>query len=236
MFYSGLTGSLFQEITLFPSLNLRWVPLKLQKGAPVFTLPANDPTAKIEAYYRKKGFNQVQVALKPVLLADKGLVDLEFTISEGDRGLISEIRISGNKKTRESVIVRELTFKVGDIVDFYEINRCRKKLYDLGIFDLVDFELTPAGAMTPQSVHPGETKDDEQKKYFQVQIKVEENPVCRMKFGGQYDTDSQFGARLEGEHRNLFGRPIQSGPASNGAAKKLISGATIAFPICCLTR
>ncbi|TFG77172.1 MAG: hypothetical protein E4H23_08910, partial [Chrysiogenales bacterium] len=142
--------------------------LKLQEGAPIFTLQANNPTAKIEEYYRKKGFNQVQVALKSVLLADKGLVDLEFAISEGARGLINEIRISGNKKTRESVIVRELTFKVGDIVDFYEINRSRKKLYDLGIFDLVDFELTAAGAMTPQSAHLEETKDDEQKKFLQV--------------------------------------------------------------------
>ena len=194
--------------------------LKLQEGAPIFTLQANNPTAKIEEYYRKKGFNQVQVALKSVLLADKGLVDLEFAISEGARGLINEIRISGNKKTRESVIVRELTFKVGDIVDFYEINRSRKKLYDLGIFDLVDFELTAAGAMTPQSAHLEETKDDEQKKFLQVQIKVEESPVYRLKVGGQYDTDSQFSARLEGEHRNLFGAAHSIGAGFQWGSKE----------------
>ncbi|MBU4405367.1 MAG: translocation/assembly module TamB domain-containing protein [Acidobacteria bacterium] len=194
--------------------------LKLQEGAPIFTLQANDPTAKIEEYYRKKGFNQVQVALKSVLAVDKGLVNLEFAISEGAQGLISEIKIIGNKDTRESVIVRELTFKVGDIVDFYEINRSRKKLYDLGIFDLVDFELTAAGAMTPQSAHLEETKDDEQKKYFQVQIKVEESPVYRLKVGGQYDTDSQFAARLEGEHRNLFGAAHSIGAGFQWGSKE----------------
>ena len=194
--------------------------LKLHEGAPVFTLQTSNPTANIEEYYRSKGFNQVQVALKSVLLADKGLLDLEFAISEGAQGLISEIKIIGNKKTRESVIVRELTFRVGDIVDVYEINRSRKKLYDLGIFDLVDFELLAAETMPAKSAHLEEAKEDGQKKYFQVQIKVEESPIYRLKVGGQYDTDSKFGARLEGENRNLFGAAHSIGAGFQWGSKE----------------
>ena len=179
--------------------------IKLKAGAPIFALQAADPAAKIEEYYRKKGFNQAQAEVRSVLAADKGLADIEFAISEGFQGVTSEIRITGNKKTRESVIVRELTFKAGDIVDLYEINRSRKKLYDLGIFDLIDFELAETGAMPPHSPPDEGAKGDEQKKYFQVRIKVDESPAYRLKVGGLYDTDSQFGARLEGESRNLFG-------------------------------
>jgi outer membrane protein insertion porin family len=179
--------------------------IKLKAGAPIFTLQAADLAAKIEEYYRKKGFNQCQAEVRSVLAAEKGLADIEFSISEGFRGVISEIKISGNKKTRESVIVRELTFKAGDIVDLYEINRSRKKLYDLGIFDLIDFELAETRAVPPHSPPDEGAKGAEQKKYFQVRIKVDESPAYRLKVGGLYATDSQFGARLEGESRNLFG-------------------------------
>ncbi len=194
--------------------------IKLKEGAPIFTVQASNLTARIEEYYRKKGFNQVQVVLKSVLAVDQGLVDLEFTISEGVQGIISEIKIIGNKETRESVIVRELTFKVGDIADFYEINRSRKKLYDLGIFDLVDFELLAAETMPAKSAHLEETKENGQKKYFQVQIKVEESPIYRLKVGGQYDTDSKFSARLEGENRNLLGAGHSAGVGFQWGSKE----------------
>ena len=179
---------------------------KLKKDMPISKLEENAPLEKIEEYYRKRGFNQVQVSAKSALTAATDQVDIEFTISEGAQGVINEIKIVGNKETRESVIIRELTFKVGDKVDFIEINKSRKKLYDLGIFDLVDFELLAAEGMPQQSAALKEIKDGERRKYFQVQIKVKESPDYYLKVGGQYDTDSQIAARFELENRNLLGR------------------------------
>jgi outer membrane protein insertion porin family len=179
--------------------------VKLKKDMPIVRLQENDPVEKIEEYYRTIGFNQIQASLKSFLAVAKGLVDIEFTISEGARGLISAIKIIGNEETRESVIVRELTFKVGDIIDFIEINKSRKKLYDLGIFDLVDFELLAAAEAPQKSADLKNIKDDERRKYFQVQIKVKESPDYHLQAGGQYDTDAQIAARLEVENRNLFG-------------------------------
>jgi len=183
----------------------------LKKGLPISELQAHAPTAAIEEHYRKEGFNQVQVALKYILAVDQGQADIEFSIAEEVQGVISEIAIIGNKETRESVIVRELTFKVGDSVDFYEINQSRKKLYDLGIFDLVDFELKVAEAAPAKSATLDETTAAELKKHFQVQIKVKESPVYRLKAGGQYDTDSQIAARFEVENRNHFGMGHSAG-------------------------
>lgn len=179
---------------------------KLKKNMPISKLEENNPIEKIEEYYRKRGFNQVQVSAKSALTAAKDRVDSEFTISEGSQGIINGIKIVGNNETRESVIIRALTFKVGDKVDFIEINKSRKNLYDLGIFDLVDFELLPADGVPQPSADLKEIRDGEPRKYFQVQIKVKESPDYYLKVGGQYDTDSQIAARFELENRNLLGR------------------------------
>ncbi len=194
---------------------------KLKKGLPISELQAQEPIARIEEYYRKKGFNQVNITLKSVLAGDQGLVDLEFAISEGAQGIISEIKITGNKETRGSTILRELTFKAGDRVDFYEINRSRKKLYDLGIFDMVDFELTEADAVPAKPAAPDESPDGGRKKHFQVQIKVKESPVYHVRGGGQYDTDSQLAVRFEGENSNLFGLAHSIGAGFQWSSKEI---------------
>ncbi len=192
----------------------------LKTDMPLPELQVLEPTARIEQYYRKMGFNQVQVTLKTVLAVAEGRADIEIVISAGVRGVVSAIEILGNQQTRESVIIRELTFKAGDSVDFYEINRSRKKLYDLGIFDLVDLELTAAGAAPPKSAAPETAVDGAPRKYFQVRIKVRESPVYRLKVGGQYDTDSQLGVRFEGENSNLFGSAHSIGAGFQWSGKE----------------
>jgi len=194
---------------------------KLKKGLPISELQAQDPVARIEEFYREKGFNQVNITLKSVLAVEQGLADIEFTVSEGVQSVISEIKITGNKETRGSTILRELTFQAGDRVNFYEINQSRKNLYDLGIFDLVDFELTEAAAVPAKPAVPDGSAAGGQKKYFQVRIKVKESPVYHLRGGGQYDTDSQLAVRLEGENSNLFGLAHSIGAGFQWSRKEI---------------
>ncbi len=193
----------------------------LKTNMPLPELQVMEPGARIERYYRKMGFNQVQATLKTVLAEAEGRADIEIVISAGVQGVVGAIEILGNRQTRESVIIRELTFKAGDSVDFYEINRSRKKLYDLGIFDLVDLELTAMDAAPPQSAAPETEVDGAPRTYFQVRIKVRESPVYRLKLGGQYDTDSQLGVRFEGENSNLFGSAHSIGAGFQWSGKEI---------------
>ncbi|HSQ36162.1 MAG TPA: POTRA domain-containing protein [Candidatus Binatia bacterium] len=178
---------------------------RLKKDMPVARSLENDPVEIIEAHYRKNGFNQIQVSQKSVLTTASGRKDIVFTIVEGFQGVVQAIKIIGNKKTRESVILRELTFKVGDTIDFIQINKSRMKLYDLGIFALVDFEWLAAEESPQRFTDPTEATAERQKKYFQVLITVNESPDYHVKIGGQYDSDSKIAARVEAENRNLFG-------------------------------
>ena len=156
----------------------------------------NDAKYEITAAYARKGFNDVRVTSQKRITKEKGVVDLVFGIEENLRGVIREITIAGNSLTRSSVIRRELSFKEGDILDFQEINKSRKKLYDLGIFQRVIIEPVPLRA-------PGEKETN---KDLRVEIQLSEIKPYRLKTGLRWDTDKALGVVAELENPNITGR------------------------------
>ena len=71
-------------------------------------------------------------------LFDENMGSLNISVSEGS---IDEIRVSGNKLTREGVILRELKFEEGDT---FNISRLENALNNLRISDLykeIDVEI-----------------------------------------------------------------------------------------------
>ncbi|NIM17802.1 MAG: outer membrane protein assembly factor BamA [Candidatus Aminicenantes bacterium] len=151
---------------------------------------------EIAAAYARKGFNDVRVTSQKRITKEKGVVDLVFGIEENLRGVIREITITGNSLTRTSVIRRELSFKKGDILDFQEINKSRKKLYDLGIFQWVNIETVPLNA----------SQEKETNKDFRVEIQLNEIKPYRLKTGLRWDTEKSLGVLAELDNPNIAGR------------------------------
>jgi outer membrane protein assembly complex protein YaeT len=151
---------------------------------------------EIAAAYARKGFNDVRVASQKRIIEEKGVVDLVFGIEENLQGVILEIIITGNSLTRESVIRRELSFKKGDILDFQEINKSRKKLYDLGLFQWVNIETKLLNAHL----------EKETNKNFQVEIQLSEIKPNRLKTGLRWDTENSLGVLAELDNPNIAGR------------------------------
>ncbi|SVE52337.1 uncharacterized protein METZ01_LOCUS505191, partial [marine metagenome] len=56
---------------------------------------------------------------------------------------ITDIRISGNEKTRREILLRELGFSAGMIVGAAEIEKGRKSIMALGLFTAVETQLHP---------------------------------------------------------------------------------------------
>lgn len=70
-------------------------------------------------------------------------VDLEIRINEGKQAIIDEISISGNTKTSDHVILRELRTRPGDKFSRSDIIRSRRELAQLGYFDEKKINITP---------------------------------------------------------------------------------------------
>lgn len=63
-------------------------------------------------------------------------------VSNSDSGTrIDSIKVVGNKQTDSDIILRELTFKVGDKVDQKLLEYNRERIYTLGIFSSVDLSI-----------------------------------------------------------------------------------------------
>ena len=104
-------------------------------------------TQGIEDFYGSKGYIDVaqgetlQVIRVPNV--DTGTMDLEFQIDEGEKSYVEKINISGNLKTKDKVIRRELALSPGEVFDMVRVNISKQRLEGLDYFDKVEARPEP---------------------------------------------------------------------------------------------
>lgn len=64
-------------------------------------------------------------------------------ITAGDPYLIESIAIEGNERVKPRIVLQELPFDVGDSVDLRTIERGRKAILDLGLFEEASYRIEP---------------------------------------------------------------------------------------------
>lgn len=106
------------------------------------------------------------------------IVDLDFIVSEGKKYNVKDVIITGNMRTKDKVIRRELAIQPGDPLDKNRIKASKSRLMGMGYFEDVK-----AVAVST---------DDIGKK--NVQFDVKEKETFKVKVGGGFsDTDSLVG-------------------------------------------
>lgn len=127
------------------------------------------------------------IALRPTDLkaGDDGVITMDITET-----VITDIRIEGNKKTRDFVIERELTIEPGDILDMNEVNRSLRRVLMLGFFDEIN-----------RSFVDGETPDE-----TIMTIEVVERRTGTATFGAGYSTNDGLIGFVDVAEENFLGR------------------------------
>lgn len=116
-------------------------------------------------------------------------VKVDFMISEGKKAYIEQVIIKGNKKTKDKVIRRELVIKEGELFDSEKMQVSREKVYNMGYFKQVDFDVRPG------------TKDG----YMNLIVDVEEQPTGTISLGGGYGSTSGFSIFADIKENNFMG-------------------------------
>lgn len=176
----------------------------IHPGDIVSTEKFNQAKLKIQELYVQRGFNDVHVQSDVEIHPEKGKVDLIIDVEENPQGIIEGIWITGNLQTKEKIIRREMKFKVGDVVNFLEINETRKRLYDLGVFERVNIDVLPLDQHREGSTEGSESQVN-RVKHYSVAIDVKELRPYRLRYGLQYDTDYSFGVLANLVDRNFLG-------------------------------
>ncbi|MDA0901799.1 MAG: outer membrane protein assembly factor BamA [Proteobacteria bacterium] len=131
------------------------------------------------------------INIEPVLKRNKEqkIIDIDFVIEETPRIYINQIEISGNHRTLDRVIRRELRIREGDPYNVIKINRSRQRLLNLGFFDKVDLKTRRVG---------NSDKID-------LLIEVKEKKTGELNFGIGYSTVDQLTGNVGIRERNLLG-------------------------------
>jgi len=114
-----------------------------------FDLPTGSPyvegrfraaRAALLAFYNEQGYIYSGVEGGTAFSLDRTRVDLDFRIEEGIPVVIGPITLSGNQRTRDTVILRELDVKPGDVYNARRILDSQRRVARLGFVQEVRFE------------------------------------------------------------------------------------------------
>ncbi|WP_035257992.1 outer membrane protein assembly factor BamA [Desulfatirhabdium butyrativorans] len=149
----------------------------------------NDVLA-ISDYYADEGYAYADVVPKLDQDTKNLVVNIDYAISKGPLVYFEKIRISGNTKTRDKVIRRELQSYEQELFSGKKLKRGIRNLYRLDYFE---------------DIKVNTTKGSEPDKMI-LDIEVKEKPTGTFSFGGGYSSVENFFIVGSVTQRNLFGR------------------------------
>ena len=110
-----------------------------------------ESTARINERLGKDGYAFANINPTPELDREKLTVKLTFFVDPGKRVYVRRVNISGNSRTRDEVLRREIRQLENGWISTTNVNRSRERLQKLGYFDEVNVE-TPAVPGTDDQV------------------------------------------------------------------------------------
>ncbi|TAJ97810.1 MAG: outer membrane protein assembly factor BamA [Candidatus Manganitrophaceae bacterium] len=116
-------------------------------------------------------------------------VDVTFQVTEDSEVKVREIHITGNDKTRDKVIRREIRVNEQELVNTKQLRRSFQRLNNLNFFENIE--------IIPEQVEPG---------WVDLNVKVKEKPTGTFSVGGGYSSVDRLIFMTEVTQGNLFGR------------------------------
>jgi len=140
--------------------------------------------------YADEGYAYSEVIPKVQRRDQELLVDVTYDIKKGPLVFYEKIIISGNTKTRDKVIRRELKVHEKELYSGKQMKRGVRNLYYLDFFDDIQVD-TPKGSTDDQML---------------LKINVKEKDTGTFSVGGGYSSVETFFFNTSISQRNLFGR------------------------------
>ncbi|MDI6786099.1 MAG: outer membrane protein assembly factor BamA [bacterium] len=178
--------------------------IKTYKGKTYSLKKIREDQYRIMEKYSKEGYILVRVTPKPIIDKKEKKVSFSFEIAEGEKCYLEKITVSGNKITKDKVILREVLLRPGDIFNGHKVNTTHQKLYQLGFFEYVNME-----------VKPGSEKN---KKLLNIEVK--ERKTGTISLGTTWSNRYGFGGSIGVSQTNLFGKAYQLNIKSEFGHKK----------------
>ncbi len=164
--------------------------IHLTPGTPFREYMLESDGNALAALISEHGRPYVRVSGEFTLSDDDTSARVVYTVDEGLQVTMGQVYITGNFKTRERIIRRELTIHPGDPFSPKKLLETQRNIRDLDIFESVRFK----------AVGLKERADT-----VDLFVEIEERKPYVVSFGGGYDTRRELFFHARGENRNLLG-------------------------------
>lgn len=175
---------LFPEDELFEAVKID------QEKVFVYEVLQND-LKTLQFKYGDLGYAFANIIPKTSFREKEGLLDVTFEVDKGQKVYFGEITVTGNTKTRDKVVRRELRIEEGELYNETRKRRSEENIKRLGYFSEVIFN---------------STTDPNDSSKLNIDIQVKERSTGTIQIGAGYSTVG--GVLLNGQinQTNLFGK------------------------------
>jgi outer membrane protein insertion porin family len=183
-------GKVMLEGDLIKDVDELYQALKITKEKVYNREVIRSDTLSLSKIYSDEGYAFIDVSpdIKEDDKAHK--VDITYKIVKGKKIRFERIIITGNDKTRDKVIRRELKVIEGGYFSGKKLKRSSQNLHRLGFFEEVEVN-TKKGSSDEEMI---------------LDIHIKERPTGMLSFGVGYSSDEHTIGTLQISQNNLFGR------------------------------
>ncbi len=143
----------------------------------------------LSEFYSDRGYAYVNVDPRTQVNPATRMVNVTYNVNPGREVLIDRIHITGNTKTSDKVIRRELQIQEQEPYSTSKIDLSKRRLDSLGFF-----------SNTRITTSPGPQPDK-----IDLDIAVQEANTASLRIGGGYDSSSSVFGNFSVGNSNLFG-------------------------------
>ncbi|MDJ0867201.1 MAG: outer membrane protein assembly factor BamA [Myxococcota bacterium] len=145
---------------------------------------------RLTSRFQDRGYYLASVSPAPNMDEDAKVVDVDFLIEKGPLYFVREIDVTGNTRTVDRVVRREMQLVEGQLYSARAERLSRARLGGLGFFEEVNLE-------------PHQTNEPDQ---IDLEVRVVEKPTGSLSFGAGFSSQDSFVLSGSLSQNNLFGR------------------------------
>ena len=179
-------------LNLFPEAEVRR-QLRFKTGDVFSRSELRDTTRGITDLYSTIGHASAEVIPRTDQQPATLTMDVTIEVNEGPEVYVERINISGNTRSEDRILRREIPFVEGDLFTLQQLQRARQRLVNLGYFESVNVETQPGTDKTR----------------IIVNVEVTERPTGVFSIGGGYSSVDSFVGTLDISQNNFLGRGWQ---------------------------
>jgi len=177
--------------------------IKLQTGAIFSRAILRGDVFTLTDLYADQGYAFANANPLTKVNPDNRTIDVTFDMEKGEKVYIDRINISGNTKTRDKVIRREIKLAEGDLYGSTPLKRSKQNLNNLGYFEEVNLTTVKGSADNKLNMN----------------VDVKEKATGTFSVGGGYSSVDGFIGQGSVQQSNLFGMGLKANAAVSFGGK-----------------